>query len=87
VLAAIGAVIARPHLLRDLQRFLEQFEAHAERRKGHTQAFRFLLVPGGADAEIGTAAGQHIQRGRGLDENAGIAVDHARHHGAELSLA
>src|SRR5579884_699152 len=87
VLAAIGAVVARPHLPRDLQSLLEQLETHGEGRERYAEPLRLLLVPGSADREVGAAAREHIERRRRLHENAGIAIDDAGGHGAELHPA
>jgi hypothetical protein len=69
--------VAAPHLQADLQGLLEPLEPLADRGERDAQPARLLLVPGGADAEPGTPAGQHVQRGDGLGQvraEAGRAV-------------
>ena len=82
MLAVERAVVARPHLVGDAQRLLEPLEALLQRRERHAEARVLLLEPGGADAEVGAAAGQHVERGHRLDEDAGVAVGDAGDHRA-----
>jgi hypothetical protein len=64
-------------LLTDLQRLLQHLEPMADRREGYAQPGVFAVVPGGADAEHGTALGQHIEGGHRLGQQSGIAVGDA----------
>src|SRR6185369_2613053 len=73
-------LLALEHLLRDLECLLEHLEAHAERREVESEPHGFLLVPGGAEAQPGTAAGQHVERRRGLDPDARMPVVDAADH-------
>jgi hypothetical protein len=49
----------------------------------HAQADVLALEPGGANAEDGTTAREHVQRGHLLDEDARVAIGDARDHGSE----
>ena len=57
-----AVVVVVPHLVGDLERVLEPLEALLQGRKRHAEAHVLALEPGGADAEPGAAAGEHIQR-------------------------
>lgn len=53
--------IARPHLPRDLERFLETAEALGERGEWETQAGMFALESCRADSDVRATAGEDIQ--------------------------
>ena len=59
--------LAVPRLMGHLERVLEQPKAVGQLREGDAQRVRLLDVPGGADAEPGAAAGEHVKGGRRLD--------------------
>ena len=80
---ALGAALALPHPVGDLERLLEHLEPLAERREREAERARLLLVPGGTDAEPGPAAGQDVERRGGLDPQAGFAVVDAADHQPE----
>ena len=69
--------------MRQLQRLLEHLEALTQGRHGEAPGPRFLLVPGGADAEPGAATAEHVERGGGLDPEPGLAIVDAADHEAE----
>ncbi len=58
----------------NLERLLEAHEALLERREGDAKSAALRFIPAGADAEPGAAAGQHIQAGDDLDQEAGVAI-------------
>src|SRR5665811_1783776 len=62
----LRAVVALPHLVADLQAFLEHLEALTEGRHREAEPVALFLVPGGSDAEISAAAAQHVEGRRGL---------------------
>jgi len=91
--ALIRALVAAPHLVRDLQYLLQAFEALSQRGKGDAEA---LGLEGGArpgrgdvprraraDAEDHPAAGQHVKRRHRFDQHAWVAVGHGCHERAE----
>jgi hypothetical protein len=77
------AVVAAPGLDRHLERLLEHLEAVAQWGHGEAETLRLLDVPGGADAEVGPTARQHVERGRSLDPEPGLAVVDAADHQPE----
>jgi len=77
VAAGEGVLPAAPHLQADLQGLLQPFEPLGGRREVQAKPGGFLLVD--ADAEPGTVAGQRVQGGHGLGEQAGPAVGHRCH--------
>ena len=79
----LRAAFALPHPVGDLERVLEHLEPLGRARPGEPEALRFGLVPGGADAEPGPAAGQDVERRRGLDPQPGVAVVDAADHQPE----
>jgi hypothetical protein len=83
VLAQVGPVVIAPHLEGDLERLLQALEAFAHRREGHAQTQVLPLEPGGADAQPGASAGEDIQGGDLLHQDAGMAIGHACHQRAE----
>src|SRR5579859_1101553 len=83
VFAIVRRLVVGPHLARNLQCLLQALEALFERWEGDAQALVLLLIPGGADAKVGAALREDIERGGGLDEEAGMAIGHAGDHGAE----
>ena len=66
----LGTVLALPHRVGDLECLLEQLEAFAEGREREPERLGLLLVPGGPDAEGGAAAGEHVERGVDLGQQA-----------------
>src|SRR5438094_9116722 len=79
-----AAAFAFPHLLADLECLLEPLEPLLDWRERNAEAAALRLVPGGADAQPGATAGEDIESGDRLGENARLMVDDARHHGAEF---
>ena len=65
-------------------RLLEALEPLGDRRVGNAERLVLALVPGGADAQERPAAGQHVERGDGLREQAGVPVGDAGDEQAEL---
>src|SRR5579864_2600566 len=80
----LAAVLALPHGQADLQCFLEPLEPFRDWREGNAQPSTLQFVPGGTDPEPGPAAGEDVQGGHRLGEDARIAVDGAGHHGTQL---
>src|SRR3990172_5348219 len=78
-----GGRPARPHLVQDLQRLFEFLEPNRQRWKRNPETARLALVPGSADAEVRAAAGQYVEGGGGLDQDARMAVDDAGHQNAQ----
>ena len=81
--ARLGAALALPHLVGDLERLLEHLEPLAERREREPEAPRLVLVPGRADPEPGAAAGQDVERRRRLHPQPGQPVVDAADHQPE----
>src|SRR6266480_7021290 len=79
-----AAAFAFPHLLADLQCLLEPLEPLLDWWERDAEAAALCLVPGGADAQPGAPAGEDVESGDRLGENARLMVDDARHHGAEF---
>ena len=77
MLALVRAVVGTPHLQADLDSLLEALETLLERRERHSEAEVLALVPGGADAELGSAAGEHVERGDGLRQQARRSIGDA----------
>jgi hypothetical protein len=94
--ALVGTLVAAPHLVRDLQQFLEPLEALGQRRERDAEALCLegRARPGRRDvprcarpgAEDHPAAGQHVEGRHRLDQHAGVAVGHRGHERAELDL-
>ena len=76
VLALVRLLVAAPHLQADLQRLLEPLEPLRDRRERDAEPAGLLFVPARPDAEPGPAAGQHVERGDDLGEDARLPVDH-----------
>src|SRR5207248_9690060 len=79
-----AAAFAFPHLLADLECLLEPLEPLLDWRERDADATAFCFIPCGADAQPGAPAGEDIESGDCLGENARLVVDHARPHGAEF---
>ena len=79
-----GAVVVGEHPVRELEGVLEEGEPLAGRGVGDAEAAVLLLVPRRPDAEPGPAAREDVERRHGLEQEAGVAVGHPRHEGAEL---
>src|SRR5438034_767041 len=79
-----AAAFAFPHLLADLECLLEPLEPLLDGRERDAEAAALGFVPCGADAQPGAAAGEDVESGDRLGENARLMVDDARHHGAEF---
>ena len=62
---------------------LEHLEPVAQGREREAEAARLVLVPGGPDAEPRSAAGEDVQRGRGLDPEPRVPVVDAADHEPE----
>ena len=84
VLAAVGLLVAVPHLQADLQGLLQPLEALRDRRERDAEPARLLLVPGRPDAEPRPAVRQHVEGGDDLGQDARLPVDHAGDHGEQL---
>ena len=85
VLALERPVVVRvPHLRADLQRLLEALEPLGERRERDAEArgARARTRPRRCPAR--PAPGEHVERGDGLGEQAGVAVGDARDQQAEV---
>jgi hypothetical protein len=87
VLPGIRALVVRPHLEADLQRFLEPLEPLTGRRERHPEGTVLSLVPGGPDAQPGPSAGEDVEGGDGLGQHTRVAVGHAGDEGAQLDRA
>src|SRR4029079_750850 len=72
--ALVGPVVVAPHLEADLQGLLEPLEALGDGRKRDAEARVLAVVTGGADAELGPPARQHVERRDGLGEQPWVAV-------------
>ena len=84
MLAVEGPVVVRvPHLVGDLEGFFEALEALLERGEGHAESVVLAVEPGGADAEPGAAAGEDVEGGDLLRQDARVAIGDAGDHGAE----
>ena len=83
VLALVRPVVVAPHLEADLHRLLQPLEALADRRERHAEPEVLALVPRRADAELGPAAGEHVERGHRLGQQPRVAVGHAGDEEAE----
>ena len=79
----LRAALALPHAVGDLERVLEHLEPLGRGRPGEPEAIRFGLVPAGADAEPGPAAGEDVEGRRGLDPQPRGAVGGAADHQPE----
>src|SRR5438067_4927490 len=77
-----AAAFAFPHLLADLECLLEPLEPLLDWRERDAEAAALRLVPGRADAQPGAPAGEDVESGDRLGEDARLVVDHAGHHGA-----
>src|SRR5438034_11521940 len=73
-------VVVAPHLIRDLERFFESFEALLQGRERDTEPEMLAFEPGGADAQPGASAGEHVERGDLLEQDSRVAVRDARDH-------
>jgi hypothetical protein len=76
VFAGVRRLVALPHLVGDLQGFLQLLETLGGGGEGYAQAAALLLVPAGADAQRGAAAGQHVQGGDDLEQQSRMPVVH-----------
>jgi hypothetical protein len=86
VLAGHGRLLLGEHRAGDAQRVLEPLEALGDRRELVAERPVLVLEPGGADTEHRTPAGEHVERGRHLRHQRGVAIGHAAHHQAELDV-
>src|SRR5206468_2735347 len=68
MLASVGARVAGPHAVGDLEELLQALEALLDRGKPHAQADVLLLEPGSADAKEGPTARQNVERRRLLHQ-------------------
>ena len=75
--------VAAPHPQADLERLLQPLEAFPEGREGNSKSAALRLVPGCPDAQPCPAAREHVERGHRLGQDARMAVDDARDHGAQ----
>ena len=57
MLARVGPIVVAPHLQADLDGLFQALESFGGRRKRHAETVVLAVVPGGADAELGTTAG------------------------------
>ena len=74
-LAVVRALVPGPHLQADLDGLLELLETLGDRREPDAEAARLFLVPARADPQPRPAAGQHVQGGDGLGQDARVPVD------------
>src|SRR5205814_6878997 len=65
----------------EAKRVSEPSEAIGTIGEGDAQPGRFGVVPAGAEAEISTALGQHVEGRCRLDENARLPEVHGPHEG------
>lgn len=72
--------------MRDPEGFLELAVSVAQWWERDAEPTGFVRVLGGADAQPGAAAGEHVEAGDGLDQDSGMAVAHPRHQSAELTV-
>jgi hypothetical protein len=84
VVAFERAVVVGEHLVHVAQGLFEHFEPLLGGGERKAEPAGLLLVPAGADAEDRAAAREHVERGDGLGEHAGLPVDHAGDHGEQL---
>ena len=75
---ALVAALATPHARADLKRFLQHLEALTERWEGNSQSARLVLETAGSDAEPCVPAGEHVQCGYGLGQEARVPKGHGR---------
>ena len=80
----LASSLAFPHREADLERFLQALKPLLDRWEWDAEAAALGFVPGRPDAEPGAAAGEHVERGHGLCQDARVAIDRAGHHGAQL---
>jgi hypothetical protein len=80
VLALEGHVRLRPERLHDLRLFLRPAATVVEIL---VQGGEFNLVPADADAQAEAAAGQHVEAGRLLRDQRGLALGDDQHAGGE----
>jgi hypothetical protein len=73
--APVRALVAAPHLQADLQGLLQPLEPLGDRRERDASPRDSSSFQAGADAEPGPAAGQHVQRGDDLGQDARVTVD------------
>src|ERR1700682_6035213 len=81
-----AAAFPFPHLLANLERFLEALKPLLHRGEGDAEPAALRLVPGGAEPEPGSPAREDIEGGDGLRQDARLVVNDPRHHGAELGV-
>src|SRR5207245_10751917 len=70
----LGAALALPHLMGDLEGLFEDLETLPQRREGEAERPRLLLVPRRADPEPGPTPGEDVERRRRLDPQPRKAV-------------
>jgi hypothetical protein len=83
-LAAERAGLAAPRAMGDLECVLEELEAVGPGPVFDAERLVLALVPGGAEAEVGSAAGQDVERPRLFHEDRRVAVRDAGHECPEL---
>src|SRR5215212_2524085 len=81
------ATLTAPHPQANLDRLLEHLEALLERGKGYPQPARLLFVMTGPDAEPDAPAGEHVQGGHRLCQQARVPEVRSRHHRCEFDSA
>ena len=87
VLAVVRPVVVGPHLPHDLQRLLDPLEPLLQRRERDAEAAVLLLVPGGPEPEHRSPAGEDVEGGHDLGQQAGVPVGDAGHHQLQLDAS
>jgi hypothetical protein len=83
VAAGVRRLVAAPHLEQDLEGLLQLLEALGCGRERDAEPATLLLVPAGPDSEPGSTAGEDVQGGDDLAQDARATVVDAGHHRAE----
>ena len=83
VLALVRGAVLGEEAADQRERLLELVEAAADRREVVAEGLGLGLVPPRAEAELEAAAGDVVERRRGLREQARVPVEDAEHEAAE----
>ena len=84
VLSVERAVVVGPHLQQVLECLFQPLEPLGDRREREAETERLLFVPAGAEPDHAAAAGQYVERGHRLREQARMPVVHASDDGEQF---